>query len=407
MYIERRAWQWVDWALFGILTSGLTIGLLYLGTIPGMGSLFSRVIIISWALLCYFITLVFWRPGYTHLWGLPLSILITSGSLELYLSLKSGEAISVITVSLLIVGFHSKGKQLMFNGIAFIVALPLMEALLLMPNNQIDFPLIINRALNMGLLLAIGFGIQRLWFSHYGVKQLYEENLRVYRLVQEQNKALEQYANQVEKLTLVEERNRLARELHDTVGHTFTSVIMGMDAVSYLMETSPDKAREKLDVLRQVTRSGLEEVRRSIHQIAPPSDEGTFMQQMARLAHEFALHTGTQVKIKPYGDECELPKQLELTMIRCLQEALTNAKRHGQASTVDIRMDYGEKKFTLTITDNGTGSDEIETGFGLTAMKERLGSLQGTLEINSIKGTGLTVICSVPIRRLPQQAPVH
>ena len=61
----------------------------------------------------------------------------------------------------------------------------------------------------------------------------------------------------------------MARELHDTVGHTFTSVIMGMDAVSYLIEAAPDKAKEKLDVLRNVTRNGLEEVRRSIHQMVP------------------------------------------------------------------------------------------------------------------------------------------
>lgn len=398
MYIERRAWQWIDWALFGIITSGLAIGILYLAAMPELGNLTSHIFAILAALVCYFTILIFWHPGYTHLWGLSIAALFTSGIFEIYLSWRFGEIISVVTVPLLVLGFHSKSKQLLFNMAAFVLGIPILEAFLLR-GTEMYFTSLVSRSLNALMLLAMGFGIQRMWVSHYGVKRLYEENLRVYRLVQEQNKALEQYANQVEKLTLVEERNRLARELHDTVGHTFTSVIMGMDAVSYLMETAPDKAREKLDVLRQVTRNGLEEVRRSIHQIAPPTDEGTFLQQMSRLAHEFSVHTGTQVKLRSAGEECELPKQVQLTMIRCLQEALTNAKRHGHASAIEIVMEYGDKKFTLTVSDDGDGAETITTGFGLSAMRERLSALQGQLHVSSVKDEGLSVVCTVPIRR--------
>lgn len=397
MIIERRAWQWVDWALFGILTSGLAIGLLFLISSPGLGSLNFRLMIALWGLIGYITIFIFWRPGYTHLWGLPFSVLLTIGILELYISWKVDESINVVTVPLIVLGFHSKGKQLLFNIAVYIFALPILGDFLT-NSGPLNFPIVINKALNSAMLLGIGFGIQRLWVSHYGVRQLYEENMKVYRLVQEQNKALEQYANQIEKLTLVEERNRLARELHDTVGHTFTSVIMGMDAVSYLMEVAPDKAREKLDVLRQVTRNGLEEVRRSIHQIAPPVEEGSFTAQLSRVAHEFSIHTGTQIQVQPSGEEYELSRHLQLTLIRCLQEALTNAKRHGQAALVQVRLEYEEQRFVLSISDNGIGAEEIESGFGLTSMKERLASIQGTLQITAAKGHGTTVICSVPIR---------
>lgn len=406
MIIERRAWQWVDWALFGIITSGLGIGLLYLGNAPELGGWGVKISVISAMIACYFFFLIFWRPGYTHVTLLPVAALVSSGMLELFLTWRSGEElISATTVQLIVLGFHGKCKQLVFNIAVFVVALPTFEALYLLDTTNV-FPLLISRSLNSALLLGVGYAIQKMYLSHYGMKQLYDENLRVYRLLKEQNKALEQYSNQVEKLTLVEERNRLARELHDTVGHTFTSVIMGMDAVSYLLEVAPDKARAKLDVLRQVARDGLDEVRRNIHEIAPPSEDGTFIQQIESLAREFSLHTGTQVTLKVTGAEYSLSTQAQLTLTRCLQEALTNAKRHGLAAVVEAGLEYTDRQVILTIADNGVGTEQIQAGFGLTAMRERLEALQGSLSFTSAKDQGSTLTCTVPTRsRLDRKSP--
>lgn len=399
MNIERRAWQWLDWSMFGFLTFFLAIGILYasFGTIPF--DIKGRLLVSFCLFVCYYAVLLFWRPGYTHRWGLPLAVLLTSGSLELYLVSVLQDYFTIVALQLILVGFHAKCKQIIFNAAAFVVFLPIAEGFLMQGPDGFNLSYTISHSLNSVLLLAIGYSIQRVWLSHYGIKQLYEENLKVYRLVQEQNKALEQYANQIEQMTLVEERNRLARELHDTVGHTFTSVIMGMDAVSYLMDTAPEKAKEKLDVLRQVTRNGLEEVRRSIHQIAPPPEEGTLPQQLTRLAEDFSNHTGTAVSISTTGEECELSRHVQLILIRCLQESITNAKRHGQAENIRIGLEYGEKRFFLTIVDNGSGSDNVEAGFGLTSMRERLASVQGILEVTSSAGQGTRVVCSVPLRR--------
>ncbi|WP_438444701.1 sensor histidine kinase [Gorillibacterium sp. sgz5001074] len=399
MVIERRAWQWVDWALFGILTSWLGMGILFIFTEAGMGSLGMRFLVAGWVLVSYFATLAVWRPYYTNRLALPFVVLATCGSLEMYLIYLNGrEFIGIVTVMLLLIAFHSRGKLLPFNMVLFLVALPVAENLLLM-DEPVEFAHLFNHMVSLGSLFALGYGIQRMWLSTHGVKKLYEENLRQYRLIQEQNKALEQYANQVEKLTLLEERNRMARELHDTVGHTFTSVVMGMDAVSYLMDTAPDKAKDKLEVLRQVTRNGLEEVRRSIHQIAPQEEEGTFLQQFSHLAQEFAVHTGTKIGIQQEGTEFELPKQVQLTLIRCLQEALTNAKRHGQAATVYVTLAYLEGGVRLTVSDDGIGSEQLEAGFGLNSMRERLDALQGSLEVTSSRDRGTEVRCRIPIRR--------
>lgn len=152
------------------------------------------------------------------------------------------------------------------------------------------------------LMLALGYIFRHMLDAHNKMKQLLKENKRQFQIIQEQNRLLVAHAEQVEQLTQLAERNRMARELHDTVGHTFTSVIMGMDAVSYLIGNSPDKAREKLDVLRQVARKGLAEVRRSIHQIAPEGQELPLSQHIARITNEFSLYTGTSVSIYTEGE---------------------------------------------------------------------------------------------------------
>lgn len=395
MAIERRAWQWLDWVMMGVLTSGLAIGLLYVLTAPQLVNMTERIWFMAGLLICYFAPLVFWHPGYTHLWGLPLSVLATGGLLGLYITYRYGEITSLVTVALLILGFHSRGYILIFNIAAYVLAIPFLQEWLI--HGHFDFASMIAYSVNAAILLGVGLGIHKIWYAHNSVKQLYEENLRVYRLVQEQNRVLEQYSTQVEKLAVAEERNRVARELHDTVGHTFTTVIMGMDAVSYLLEANPAMARDKLDVLRQVARNGLEEVRHSIHQMAPPEEEGSFTAQLERIAKDFGANTGTDIELSVSGGICELSRQAQLTMIRCLQEALTNSKRHGQASAIRIHTDYAPDRFTLTISDDGIGKEDIQPGFGLTAMGDRLAALQGRLQILPSARRGVTVVCSIPI----------
>lgn len=397
MLVERRNWYWVDWALFAIMTFMFGLGLLYIFIEPkeliGDGSfLFAS----AWILASYFVPLLFWRPGYVNKLLFPISILLTSGILELYSIYHTKQWTGFILFPLMIAGFLTDRRTIWWNIVVFLLGVPLIEYFFILGKTQ-PVRELIGKIIQIGLLFGIGYSINRVLSSNLRIRRLYEENLHQYRLIQEQNKALEQYAKQVEKLTLLEERNRLARELHDTVGHTFTSVIMGMDAVSYLIETAPDKAKEKLDVLREVTRNGLEEVRRSIHQIAPQNDDGTLSQQLSRLANEFALHTGTQVRIRHEGNEYEVPRQMQLTLIRCLQEALTNAKRHGQASTVDIIMRFQDNQLLLRVEDDGLGTEKLEPGFGLTAMRERLAALQGTLHAASSPGAGTVITCTIPI----------
>ncbi|MFD0697608.1 sensor histidine kinase [Paenibacillus sp. GCM10027628] len=397
--VQRRDWHSVEWSLFIVLTGSTLLSLLYILLHMNEFKNISVLFTILSILLSYALPLLFWRPNYVNAPLYPLAVLLTGAPLQIYLSWMEQEAYSIINCPLMVIGFLTDRKNAWWIAPVFLVAMPVSYFFIL--HRGMGLGELSSEILNAALLFAIGLSLQRVVTSNEKTEKLLAENQRQYQLIHEQNNALEQYANQIEQLTLLEERNRMAREMHDTVGHTFTSVIMGMDAVSYLIEASPEKAKSKLDVLRNVTRNGLEEVRRSIHQMVPGGEDMMLSQQLTRLANEFALHTGTKICFKTNGDEYEIPKQTKLSLIRCLQESLTNAKRHGRANTVEIILTYGEDVVDLRIEDDGIGTEQLKVGFGINAMQERISALQGTLQVSSAPGQGTIVSCSIPAKRFP------
>jgi signal transduction histidine kinase len=240
-------------------------------------------------------------------------------------------------------------------------------------------------------LFGIGICVAKVLEAEKKTQMLLEENRR-------QNQLLEEYAKQIERVTLLEERNRLARDLHDTVGHTFTSVIMGLDAASFLMETSTEKAKEQVDVLREVMRKSLGDVRTQIHQISPSGERESLSSQLKKIAEDFALHTKTMIHFDDIRlHEKEISSQGTITLIRCLQESLTNAIRHGHATEITITLKEESSHVILVIKDNGIGISDASYGFGLTGMEERLESLQGNLHIETMENEGTVVTCFLPV----------
>ncbi|WP_066069311.1 sensor histidine kinase [Neobacillus soli] len=238
---------------------------------------------------------------------------------------------------------------------------------------------------------GIGISIAKVLETEKKTQILLDENRR-------QNHLLEEYAKQIEKVTLLEERNRLARDLHDTVGHTFTSVIMGLDAVSFLLDASPQKAKEQVNRLSDVMRRSLEETRTYIHQISPQEEKEDLTSRLKNVAQEFALNTKIELIFKSFGTPETISFHGDTTLIRCLQEALTNAVRHGHANEITVTLNQEASQVVLTIKDDGIGFKAETYGFGLTGMKERLEALQGGLKIESKGQEGTVITCFLPVR---------
>lgn len=215
-------------------------------------------------------------------------------------------------------------------------------------------------------------------------------------IVKEQYTILEQYSSQIEKMTLLEERYRLARELHDTIGHSYTSLILGMEALRPQIRLP--EGEEKLGALLNLARNGLDEIRRQVHHMDPMEESVPLDLSLMQMIEEFKTSTGIRVFFRTMGQPYPVMKQAKLVLYRCLQEALTNASRHGRASRIEVTLQYDAASLMLQIQDNGAGSTKLQYGFGLTAMQDRLSALQGNLYVHSHEEQGTLVTCAIPNR---------
>ncbi|KON88290.1 hypothetical protein AF332_16755 [Sporosarcina globispora] len=395
--VEKRKWLGIEWLFFITYTCSYGFVLIYPFLLENESIPYFQFFI--WNVISFILPLLYWRSGYINRRWFPVFVFLTNGLLEIYLSYTTHMFVNILSFSLIIVGFLSHPRTWWHIILLFIIGVPITE-LLFADMNYVYIHLAFQ-ILNASFALGMGYLIQRLTEKSTQMKQLYEKNLCQYQKIKEQNRALELYSEQVEKVTILEERNRMAKELHDTVGHTFTSVIMGMDAVIYLLEKDPERAKEKLITLRNVTRNGLDEVRGSIHQISPYDEGHSLHHELFQRAKEFAVHTQTNVQLQLNGEETAVSKPIRLALVRCLQEALTNAKRHGHAETIQVTLSFTADAIGLLVKDDGIGADQIGPGFGLNSMKERLLAIQGTMAISSSKGKGTTVTWTVPKGEYP------
>jgi DNA-binding NarL/FixJ family response regulator/two-component sensor histidine kinase len=243
-------------------------------------------------------------------------------------------------------------------------------------------------------------------FIDYNIqmKKLLQDNENQLLLIHDQNRALTEYSKQVEQLTIVEERNRISQELHDTVGHTLTSMIAGLELAKREESPSIEGARqqpERLDMLLDIARRGLEEIRDHVHHADHFGLHESLVERIDQMGRELSVNTGIQIQCHTEGTVYALSHAHHLALLRCAQEALTNAVRHGQPDRVTIRFHYAADKVRLEIRDNGSGAarDKLQQGFGIRTMKERVSAVHGTVELTSEIGGGVQVVCEIPMKR--------
>lgn len=228
------------------------------------------------------------------------------------------------------------------------------------------------------IFIAIGFIISR----------LIREQRRQRASLREANEKLAEYAVALEQLSVSRERNRMARDLHDTLAHTLSAVAIQLEAVTAVWETSPDDARQRIDTIRDVTREGLGETRRALQALrSSPLDDLGLAMSMRMMAEKASERAGFRCHFHADDDLPDLSMQIELNIYRIAEEALNNIVQHAQARDVWCRLEAQKKMLTLQIRDNGIGfdseQDPPEGHFGLVGMTERAEICGGTLKIES------------------------
>jgi signal transduction histidine kinase len=211
--------------------------------------------------------------------------------------------------------------------------------------------------------------------------------------LQEANRKLVLYANTLEQLTESRERNRIARELHDTLTHTLSSVAVQLEGVKSLWESDPETSRSMLEQSLAVTRSGLTETRKAIQALrASPLDDLGIHLALRELAHTAAERGGFEVRLDFPDRLGEISQQQETCIYRVTQEGLENIVRHAMATQVTICLRKEGDSLALTIEDDGIGFEPEAAGqeghFGLRGLYERAEMAEGQLSIESEGGKG-------------------
>ena len=260
------------------------------------------------------------------------------------------------------------------------------------------------RTMFMNILLFVFFVL--LMFSRQK-----DENARILQLnwvlsykndqLRRANIKLKEYSETIRHMTETEERNRLAREIHDTLGHTLTGIVVSADAGKILMDAAPEEARKRFDVIADTARQGLEDVRRSIRALRPDAlDRNGLWKALEIMVSDFHNSTGAVIVYEQNAGDPALASDEEDAVYRIVQEGLTNAIRHGQATRIFLSIGKQEEYLRIRITDNGTGVREQKEGFGLNHMRERLEMLKGELKFgNRDDGeSGACLEAVIPVR---------
>lgn len=210
------------------------------------------------------------------------------------------------------------------------------------------------------------------------------------------NQQLREYAIQVEELAITQERNRMAREIHDTLGHYLTIINVQLDAGQAVMDQDPEKARETMQKAQKLAQEGLADVRRSIASLRGAAAERPLPQALVELTAETQA-AGIVTELKVQGEPRPIDPRAHLTLYRAAQEGLTNVRKHANASRVDLTLDYRRPdQIALHVVDNGVGAPQIGDGFGLMGLQERVQLLEGMLEVETAVGQGFSLHVRVP-----------
>ena len=203
-----------------------------------------------------------------------------------------------------------------------------------------------------------------------------EEELR---MTSQANRELNSYLALSEKIAEDRERKRIAREIHDTLGHALTGISAGIDAVKVLVDIDTNRAKEQLNNVSVVVRDGIRDVRGSLNKMRPGAlENNTLKEALIKIIREYEAISNLEIHLRYEWDNIDLDIAKEDIVFRVIQESITNSVRHGHAKTIWIEL-LEEESYVMTIQDDGVGFDELHYGYGLKQMQERLMIIGGSV----------------------------
>jgi signal transduction histidine kinase len=248
--------------------------------------------------------------------------------------------------------------------------------------------------------LSIFFGI----FFALWINSIIMQSQERRRLIEELESTRGELAAQERHAGVLEERGRLAREIHDTLAQGFISIVTHLEAAEGSLPNGSGQARHHLEQARRTARENLVEARNLVAALRPEILEGSSLSgALGRLAERWSKETDVPATVSITGGERPLTQESQVALLRAAQEALSNTRKHARAQRVEITLSYMEDLVALDVQDDGEGFDPggvavgADGGFGLRAMRERVEALGGSLLVESEQGACCTLVVELPL----------
>ncbi|MDF2674549.1 MAG: two-component sensor histidine kinase [Clostridiales bacterium] len=317
---------------------------------------------------------------------LALLSLIIELIIVLLLGTSFGGLIYLLTFITLIYGTINIEKYLYGISVVSLIAL-----VYLLKDRSIDY-IVLNIVIYTAILVLL-MTLLRTSNKVNELEHLYDDVRRYSYELENTKKQVEAYSKRVEELTQLEERNRISEEIHDTIGHRLTALLIQMEAGIRVMDLDTLKGRELIVESRDNLRESIDVLRETVRGMKPKAYRN-FLASIEDMLREFEKKTSVNVVLSLLGTPVKLYPGVEIVLYRNLQESLTNSIKHGKSQNIDVTLKYIENTVALTVKDDGIGCSEINKGMGILGMEERTSFVGGSIRVFS--NDGFILECIVP-----------
>lgn len=268
-------------------------------------------------------------------------------------------------------------------------------------DESVELDLLISSAFNDLIIFALHFLIMNFLLLMYRkneeiakrVKELDESNKKL----AESNQKLAEAMEKLKEVTALEERQRIAKDIHDTAGHSITTVIMQTEAAKLAIERDPEGAKRSVVAANLQAKHALEELRESVHLLSGSRSAATLKDMLLGIVHEST--DGTGIAVRCDIDDVSLCDAKCRFLCNTLKEGISNGLRHGKATAFYFELKRGEKDVSFLLSDNGSGMEiaALKEGFGLKGMHSRAASLGGTVWFETEQEEGFEIHLRLPL----------
>lgn len=346
--------------------------------------------------------MLFKYPGIYYL-----SLLAEAGLAALLYHLVGGFWFAYIAILLFDLSIYLPPKRLMPF---FVSACGFSVAVLVNIDDQLLAP-VYSLALNLAnicLVSLFGFYLRQESIKKDQAQVLYDK-LRVSEdELQQAYHQLQGYSATIKELAILRERHRISRELHDSVGHSISTLIIQLEAIKAASKQNSAQTIEMLENLIRYTKDSMENVRRTVRDMKPLElEDDSGLIAIDRLLDTFKSFTMINTQLIVSKDRWPLSSSQSHNLYRIVQEALNNSAKHSKADKIVVSMNYAEDKLQLRIRDNGVGCLIPNSLFGLSSIRERVSEHEGTMHITTAPNQGFEIFITIPREEKAYDQPIN